>query len=74
MDSDLALIVGLVVAALAVPSTVSALSDGRRPVAGMLTFLIAAGLILVAMVSNSGGYRFSEIPDVFFGVLARYLP
>ena len=74
MDTDLALIIGLVLAGFTVPSIMSALSDRRAPRASMVTILIAGGLILYAAVSKPGGYQISEIPDVFFGVLARYLP
>ena len=45
MDTDMALILGLVLAAFSVPSMVSAYSDGRAPRASALTILIAGGLI-----------------------------
>lgn len=43
MDSDLALVIGLVLAALTVPSILSALSDRRAPRASAITILIAGG-------------------------------
>jgi hypothetical protein len=74
MDTDLALILGLVVAGLAVPSVMSALSDRRAPRASMVTILIAGAMILYAVTSKPGGYEISQVPDVFFSVLSRYLP
>ncbi|MFC3613736.1 hypothetical protein ACFORG_08175 [Lutimaribacter marinistellae] len=73
MDSDLALILGLVIGFLAIPAIVSAYSDGRRPIAAILVLLIAAGLVAFAASSRPGGYRLAEIPDVFYTVVARFL-
>lgn len=74
MDPDLALSLGLVIAAFSVPSILSALSDRRAPRASALTVLIGGGLILYAMQGKPGGYTLSEVPDVFVSVAARYLP
>lgn len=74
MDTDLALIIGLVVAGLTIPAIMSAFSDRRSPRAPMVTILIAGGLILYAALTKPGGYEVSQIPDVFFEVLSRYLP
>ena len=48
MDTDLALILGLVVAGFTVPSVLSALSERRPPLVSVLTGLIAIGLITYA--------------------------
>jgi hypothetical protein len=74
VDSDLALALGLVIAAFSVPSILSAMSDGRAPRASAITVLIAGGLILFAIQTKTGGYSFAELPDVMVRVLARYLP
>ncbi|KIN62441.1 50S ribosomal protein L35 [Sulfitobacter noctilucicola] len=74
MDPDLALSLGLVVAAFSIPSILSALSDRRAPRASALTVLIGGALILYAMQNKPGGYTLSQVPDVFVGVAARYLP
>jgi len=73
MPPDLALVVGLILTTLAIPSIISALSDSRAPRASALTILIAGGLVLYALQSNPGGYEFAEIPDVFIRVLAQYV-
>lgn len=74
MDSDLALVMGCLLAVLSVPSILSAVSDQRAPRASALTVLIAGGLILYALRENPGRYSFAELPDVFVAVAADILP
>lgn len=74
MDADLYLVIGLVLAALSVPSILSAFSDKRAPRASAITILIGGGLILFAVQSHPGGYALAEIPDVLVRVAARFLP
>jgi hypothetical protein len=74
MDTDLALVLGLVTAAFSIPSILSALSDKRAPRASAITVLIAGGLIVFAVLGHPGGYRLEQIPDVFVNVVARYMP
>ncbi|WP_299025703.1 hypothetical protein [uncultured Sulfitobacter sp.] len=74
MDTDLALVLGIIIAALSVPSILSALSDKRAPRASAITILIAGGLIVFAIQGKPGGYNLQEIPDVFVNVIARYMP
>ena len=74
MDTDLALILGIIVGGFSIPSIVSSMSDGRAPRVSMITILIAGGLILYALMTRPGGYSFEQLPDVFFGVVARFMP
>ncbi|KEJ90908.1 hypothetical protein [Sulfitobacter donghicola] len=74
MDTDLALVLGLIIAALSVPSILSAISDKRAPRASAITILIAGGLIVFAIQGKPGGYNMEQIPDVFVNVFARYMP
>ena len=74
MDTDLALVLGIVIAALSIPSVLSALSDKRAPRASAITILIAGGLIVFAILGKPGGYRLEQVPDVLVAVLGRYLP
>lgn len=74
MDPDLALVLGIVVGALSIPSILSALSDRRAPRASALTILIAGGLILYASNQMPGGIALDQIPDKFVSVVARYMP
>ncbi|NSY38968.1 hypothetical protein [Leisingera sp. ANG59] len=73
MDTDLALILGLIIAGFTVPSVMSALSERRPPRASVLTILIAIGLVTYAVLMKPGGYSVEEIPDVFFRVVGRFL-
>ena len=73
MDTDLFLVIGIVVCALAIPSLLSAWVEGRVPRAGSVMVLIGGVLILTALTQHPLGYSFSEIPDVFFSVIGRYL-
>lgn len=74
MDTDLALVLGFIIAALSIPSILSALSDKRAPRASAITVLIAGGLIVFAVQGKPGGYQMEQLPDVFVSVIARYLP
>ena len=73
MDSDLFLVIGIVIFALAIPSLLSAWVDGRVPRAGSIIVLIASVLVVTALTQNASGYTFAEIPDVFFRVIGRYI-
>lgn len=73
MDPDLVLVIGIVLAVLALPAVLSALAERRRPGAGVLTAVAAGCLIVWAAQSKRGGYAFGEIPEVFVRVVARYL-
>lgn len=74
MDTDLVLVLGLVVAGFSIPSAVSALTDGRSPRAPMLTILLAGALVIYALAARPGGYSLAEVPEVFARVVARVLP
>ena len=73
MDPDLALTLGIVIAAFSIPSILSAASDRRAPRASMLTLLIGGGLILYAMQGKPGGYALTEIPDAFVRVVGQFI-
>lgn len=72
MDSDLAIVMGGVLACLAIPSLLSAFSDERRPRLGGILLVLSAGCILYAARTKPGGYRMEELPEVFFNVLGRF--
>ncbi len=73
MDTDLTLVLGLIIGGFSIPSIISAMSDGRSPRVSMIIILLAGGLILYALMTHPDGYSFSQIPDVFFGVIGRFL-
>jgi hypothetical protein len=73
MDTDLALVIGLVVLVLSAPSIVSAISDGRAPRTAMLTLVIGGGLMLYALTQKPGGYRIDQVPAVFIKVIGDFV-
>ncbi|WP_278922861.1 MULTISPECIES: hypothetical protein [Pseudophaeobacter] len=73
MDSDLALILGIILGGLSIPAILSNLSENRPPRSSAFLLLSGAGLIVYAVLSHPGGYRIEQIPDVFFSVLGRFL-
>jgi hypothetical protein len=73
MDTDLILVIGVVVLVLSFPSLLSAFSESRAPRAGAILLLIGGVLVVVALTRHSAGYTFAEIPDVFVRVVGRYL-
>lgn len=70
MSNDIYLVVGIIVAVLALPSVVSSLSDRRAPRAAAILILIGGGLIALAVTQQPGGYTLEEIPHVFARVIA----
>ena len=74
MDPDLALVLGLVLAALSIPSILSAFSDKRAPRASAITILIAGVLIFYAIGQYPAGVPWNKLPDIFMTVVARYGP
>lgn len=73
MNSDLLLVIGLVIGALSIPSVISAFSDSRPPRAASIAIVISGGLVLAAFVTKPGGYSAGQIPDVFARVLAQLM-
>ena len=73
MDSDLALVIGIVVTILALPAIISAVSDGRAPRAAAIAVLVGGGLIVFAVTSHPGGYRMDDLPEVFYRVVRRFV-
>jgi hypothetical protein len=63
-----------VIAALTIPSILSAVSDRRAPRASAITILIAGGLIVFAITAKPGGYSLEQVPDVVLNVVARFIP
>jgi hypothetical protein len=73
MDTDLFLVIGIIVTLLAVPPVVSAFSEARPPRTGAIMFLIGGTLIVLALTQGSIKYAVPDIPDVFARVIGRYL-
>ena len=70
MDTDLALVIGLVVLLLSAPAIISAISDGRAPRTAMVALVVGGGLVVFALSQKPGGYRIEDIPRAFIRVIA----
>jgi hypothetical protein len=73
MDTDLMLVLGLVISVLAIPSLLAAFSESRAPRAGAIMVLIGGVLVVVALTQKPSGYTFAEVPEVVFSVIGRFI-
>lgn len=72
MNTDLYLVVGIVLGVLAVPSLLGAFAEGRPPRAGAILVLIAGTLVVVALGNKPGGYQVRDIPKAFVRVIDSF--
>ncbi|ETX27420.1 hypothetical protein [Roseivivax isoporae] len=70
MNPDLSLTLGLVLAAVAIPSSVSAFSDGRTPRIPALAIVAAGLLVLYAVRTRPGGYALHDVPRAIYRTIA----
>ena len=73
MDSDLLLVIGIVVAVMAVPAVISAFGAGRPPRAATIAAAVGGAFIVTAISMHPGGYRAQDIPGITARVIERYL-
>ena len=73
MDTELALVIGLVCGAMSIPAILAAWADGRLPKAAALVFAFSVAAVYWAVQNHPGPLPLSEIPHVFVRVLARFL-
>lgn len=73
MDTDLILVIGIVLCALSIPTLLSAYTEGRAPRSGSVLLFIGGVLVVVALTQNPRGYAFADVPGVFYSVIGRYL-
>ncbi|WP_099826765.1 hypothetical protein [Oceaniglobus indicus] len=71
MQPDIALVLGVIFAALAFPALLSSFSEGRAPRSAAVLIVLAAGLIYWATTSHPGGYALDDIPGAFVRVIGR---
>lgn len=67
--TDLIMVIGVVVLAMAFPTAVGAFSRGAPPRAAMLALFGGGCMIVYANASRPGGYSVAEMPDLFMRVL-----
>ncbi len=73
MNTDLMLVIGLVLVVFSVPSIISALSDGRAPRVAAVVLIAAGSLVLYAIQQHPGDFRLEEIPNAFIRVVASII-
>ena len=71
MNPDLFLVIGIILAVLAVPAMISAFSEGRAPRAASVIVLVAGVLIVFAFTKKPGGYEVRDIPNAFYRVIGQ---
>ncbi|QFS83894.1 hypothetical protein FIU97_14185 [Roseivivax sp. THAF40] len=69
MAPDIALALGLFLAALAITSALAAFAEKRRPVMALILGIGAGGAIYFAWQNSEDGYRLADIPMVFYEVI-----
>lgn len=73
MDTDLILVVGVILGVFSVPSILSAISEGRAPRVAAFTIIASGALILYAINKHPGGYALNDVPGAFVRVVATFV-
>ena len=73
MDTDLILVIGVLLGVFAVPSIVSTFSEGRAPRVAAVALVAGGALILYAVMTHPDGYTLGDVPGAFVRVVARFL-
>ncbi|THD83587.1 hypothetical protein E7811_09915 [Aliigemmobacter aestuarii] len=73
MNTDVYLVVGIVLGVLALPSMMSAFSEGRAPRIAAIMVMIAGTLIVLALSQKPGGYALGDIPRAFYRVIGQIM-
>jgi formate-dependent nitrite reductase membrane component NrfD len=71
MDTDLVLVLGIVLLVLSVPSLLAAWAESRAPRMGAIMAIAALGMISAALLLQPGGYAFNQVPAVVIRVVSR---
>jgi hypothetical protein len=71
MDTDLILTIGIITLVLSLPSLLAAWVDGRPPRVGAIMCVTGIGMIVAALMTNPGGYAFSDVPGIMLAVVTR---
>jgi len=69
MQHEILLVAGLGIAILAIPSVISAWTDGRSPRIAAIACLLALVLVVVALRSWPGRFELDDLPRAVFSVV-----
>ena len=70
MNTDLVMVLGILILVISFPASVGAFSSGRPPRLAMLCVFVGGGMMLYANSTKIGGYRLDEYPDLFIRVFS----
>lgn len=73
MNSDLFLVIGLILGVFAIPSIVSSFSDQRAPRVAALVLISAGCLVVYAIQKKPGGYSLNDVPAAFVRVVGSFM-
>lgn len=73
MTSDLYLVIGIVLGALAIPSILSAFSEGRPPRTAAIVVFVAGTLIFLGLKDKPDDYAISDVPEAFYRVIGQLM-
>lgn len=71
MDTDLFVVVGILLAALALPSAMASYAEGVFPKTALTTLALGILIALFGAIFSPDGYAFNRIPHSFIEILAR---
>lgn len=72
-SEDVLMVVGVVLAVLAIPAIVSAVVDNRSPRTAAVVVMISGVLLLLSILYRPEPFTPSEVPDAFVRVIAAIL-
>jgi hypothetical protein len=73
MDPDTLFVLGLFLGIMAIPSIVSAWSDGHVPRVASVVLILGGALMLWAHSQQVGGYTIEQIPRLIVKVVGKFI-
>lgn len=71
MDTDLIVVVGILLAAFALPSALASYAEGIFPKTALTVLVLGTLITLGGAIFSPDGYSFGRIPHSFIEILAR---
>jgi hypothetical protein len=73
VTNELILVLGMVIALLAVPGIFGALVEGTAPRGAAVAVVVGGGMIIYAISQTPGGIALNEVPDIIARVVGSFL-
>lgn len=71
IDTDLCVVVGLIMALMAAPAIIGAIFEDRIPYIGLSGLIIGSTLLGAGILFSPNGYSLARLPHSFVEILAR---